>query len=108
MEQQSSLQEPKKLQVDTGHRLSAWDLIKLSLRVFRTKPTRTVLTILGMSVSIGTVVFLVSLGYGLQYILIGRLITSEDSLVTVEASYPSESGKNIDFEKIEEIKKKEE
>lgn len=104
MEQQSSLQEPKKLKVDTGHRLSGWDLLKLSLRVFRTKPTRTVLTVLGMSVGIGTVVFLVSLGYGLQYILIGRLITSEDSLITIEASYPSESGKNVDQKKIEETK----
>lgn len=96
---------PEKLKLDTGHSLSLWDLLKLSLRVFRTKPTRTILTILGMSVGIGTVVFLVSLGYGLQYILIGRLITSEDSLVTVEASYPSESGKSIDLEKIEETKR---
>lgn len=95
---------PEKLKVDTGHSLSAWDLLKLSLRVFRTKPTRTILTILGMSVGIGTVVFLVSLGYGLQYILIGRLITSEDSLMTLEASYPSESGKAIDLEMMERIK----
>lgn len=99
---------PEKLAVDTAHSLSAWDLLKLSLRVFRTKPTRTLLTILGMSVGIGTVVFLVSLGYGLQYILIGRLITSEDSLMTLEASYPSESGKGIDVAKMDEIKQREE
>ncbi len=96
--------QPEKLKVDTGHKLSIWDLLKLSLRVFRTKPARTILTILGMSVGIGTVVFLVSLGYGLQYILIGRLITSEDSLITIEASYPSESGKSIDAKKVEETK----
>lgn len=95
---------PEKLIVKTDHSLSAWDLLKLSLRVFRTKPTRTILTVLGMSVGIGTVVFLVSLGYGLQYILIGRLITSEDSLITLEASYPSESGKAIDLPKMDEIK----
>lgn len=99
---------PKKLEVKTDHSLSAWDLLKLSLRVFRTKPTRTILTVLGMSVGIGTVVFLVSLGYGLQYILIGNLITSEDSLMTLEAAYPGESGKGIDPEKVEEIKTKEE
>lgn len=99
---------PAKLVVKTDHSLSIWDLLKLSLRVFRTKPTRTILTILGMSVGIGTVVFLVSLGYGLQYILIGRLITSEDSLITLEASYPSESGKAIDPEKMNEIKLNEE
>lgn len=95
---------PAKLEVKTDHSLSAWDLLKLSLRVFRTKPTRTILTVLGMSVGIGTVVFLVSLGYGLQYILIGRLITSSDSLMTLEASYPSESGKSIDPSKMAEIK----
>jgi len=59
-------------------------------------------------VGIGTVVFLVSLGYGLQYILIGNLITSEDSLMTLEAAYPSESGKGIDLEKVAEIKTREE
>jgi putative ABC transport system permease protein len=90
---------------ETSHSgLSKFDLLKLSLRVFRTKPTRTLLTILGMSVGIGTVVFFVSLGYGLQYILIGRLITSEDSLMTVDASYPSESGKAIDLGKMGEIR----
>ena len=99
---------PEKVQVDTGHSLSWWDLLKLSLRVFRTKPTRTILTILGMSVGIGTVVFLVSLGYGLQDILIGRLLTSEDSLMTLEASYPSEIGKGIDLEQINKTKALEE
>jgi len=94
----------QKLEIKTDHSLSGWDLLKLSLRVFRTKPTRTLLTVLGMSVGIGTVVFLVSLGYGLQYILIGSLITSEDSLITLEASYPSESGKAIDPAKMDDIK----
>lgn len=104
----SAPKEPEKLKVETDHSLSAWDLLKLSLRVFRTKPTRTILTILGMSVGIGTVVFLVSLGYGLQYILIGRLITSEDSLMTLEASYPSESGRSVDLSKIDTYKMYEE
>lgn len=94
----------EKLVVRTDHSLSMLDLLKLSLRVFRTKPTRTILTVLGMSVGIGTVVFLVSLGYGLQYILIGSLLTGEDSLMTLEASYPSESGKAINPAKMAEIK----
>lgn len=76
-------------------RMAFIDLIRLSLRIFRTKPLRTALTILGMSVGISTVVFLVSLGYGLQYILIGKLITTQDSLITLAASYPSESGLSI-------------
>ncbi|MFZ3044069.1 MAG: FtsX-like permease family protein [Minisyncoccia bacterium] len=80
------------------------DLVRLSLRIFRTKPTRTFLTILGMSVGISAVVFLVSLGYGLQYILIGKLVTSQDSLITLAASYPTESGLSISSSTIAQIK----
>jgi len=80
------------------------DLVRLSLRIFKTKPTRTFLTILGMSVGISAVVFLVSLGYGLQYILIGKLVTSQDSLITLAASYPTESGLNISTSTIAQIK----
>jgi putative ABC transport system permease protein len=64
---------------------------------------RTFLTILGTSIGIATVVFLISLGYGLQYILLGKLITSEDSLITINASYPQEAGLSIKQEKIDEI-----
>lgn len=67
------------------------ELFSLSFRSFRNKPQRAILTILGMSVGIATVLLLVSLGYGLQYILIGKLMTTEDSLVTMEISYPTES-----------------
>lgn len=72
-------------------KLKITELLSLSLRTFRTKPQRAFLTIMGMSVGIATVLLLVSLGYGLQYILIGKLMTTEDSLVTMEISYPSES-----------------
>ena len=90
---------------ELSHRLSIGDLFRLSLRIFKTKPTRTILTILGMSVGIGTVVFLISLGYGLQYVLIGKLITTEDSLITLEAYYLPETNLNITREKLEEIKR---
>ncbi len=67
------------------------ELFSLSLRTFRTKPQRAFLTIMGMSIGIATVLILVSLGYGLQYILIGKLMTTQDSLISMEISYPSES-----------------
>ena len=67
------------------------ELLVLSLRSFRTKPQRAFLTIMGMSIGIATVLLLVSLGYGLQYILIGKLMTTQDSLITMEISYPTES-----------------
>ncbi len=79
------------------------DLVRLSLRIFKTKPTRTALTILGMSVGISAVVFLVSLGYGLQYTLIGKLVTSQDSLITLSASYPVESNLSISTSTVAEM-----
>ena len=42
------------------------DVFRLSTRMFRTNRSRTILTILGISVGIGAILFLVSLGYGLQ------------------------------------------
>lgn len=72
------------------HSLSYIDLIRLSTRVFTVKPVRTFLTILGTSIGIGTVVFFISLGYGLQFILLGKLVTTEDSLISMEAAYPQE------------------
>lgn len=69
------------------------------------KPVRAILTVAGMSVGIGAVLFLVSLGYGLQYILIGKLVTTEDSLITMEIAYPSESNLVIKSSEIEELKK---
>lgn len=83
--------------------LSATDLLRLSLRVFKTKPIRTFLTIMGMSVGIGTVMFLISMGYGLQFILIGKLVTTEDSLMALGVSYPTESELNIDPQTVERI-----
>ncbi len=61
------------------------------------------MTIFGTSIGIATVVFLISLGYGLQYVLLGRLITTEDSLLTVQAYYPQESGLTIRAEQVQEI-----
>lgn len=68
------------------------EMLRLASRNFRVNPVRAALTVLGMSVGFGVVVFLVSLGYGLQYILLGNLVTTQDSLVTVQVSYPGESG----------------
>lgn len=89
--------------MERKHYLKTKDLFRLSLRVFRTNLSRTLLTILGMSVGIGTVLFLTSLGYGLQYILIGKLVATEDSLVSLEAFYPSESNFVLKEENLKEF-----
>lgn len=88
---------------ERGHHLKFGDLLRLSVRVFRARPLRTFLTILGVSVGIGTVLFLVSLGYGLQYILIGKLASTEDSLISMEAFYPTESDLNISSQDIDKV-----
>ena len=90
---------------ETRNHLSVTDLFRLSFRVFKTKPVRTFLTIMGMSVGIGTVMFLISMGYGLQFILIGKLVTTEDSLMALGVSYPAESELNINPATIESITK---
>ena len=92
-------------QLKYGNGLKLIDLLRLSLRIFRTKPLRTFLTVLGMAFGIGAVLFLVSLGYGLQFTLLGRLMTTEDSLITLEAFYPSEAEINITNQDLEMISK---
>ena len=59
------------------------DLILLALKMLRTRIMRTGLTVLGVGVGIGTILFLVSLGYGLQRILLTK-ITSSDALLSLD------------------------
>jgi putative ABC transport system permease protein len=77
---------------DSHAHLSLKDLLRLSVRVFRVRPARTLLTISGIALGVGVVLFLVSLGYGFQYILIGNLATTQESLASLEVYYPPQSG----------------
>src|SRR4030042_2443659 len=61
------------------------DSFKLSTRMFKARTSRTLLTILGMSVGIAAILFLVSLGYGLQKTLLKKITTS-DALLTLDVS----------------------
>lgn len=62
-----------------------FDLLKLSLRMFKARTMRTLLTVLGMSVGISAIIFLVSLGYGLQRTLLEKITTS-DALVSLDVT----------------------
>ncbi|HAI74519.1 MAG TPA: hypothetical protein DCS28_00585 [Candidatus Moranbacteria bacterium] len=80
------------------------DLLKLSTRMFKARTSRTVLTILGMGVGVGAILFLVALGYGIQKTLL-ETITTADSLLTLDV-YPGETRQSIiadDINKIKEI-----
>jgi len=59
------------------------DTIYLSVESFKNRKSRTFLTVLGVSIGIGAVLFLVSLGYGMQEILLNK-ITTADSLLTLD------------------------
>jgi len=61
------------------------DIIRLSTRMFRTNRSRTILTILGISIGIGAILFLVSLGYGLQQVILSQITTS-DSLLSMDVT----------------------
>lgn len=58
--------------------ISRIDLIELSIRNMKAKKTRTIVTIGGMMIGIGTIVFLVSIGYGLQQLVVTRVARLEE------------------------------
>jgi len=64
------------------------DIAKLSTRMFKTNPMRTWLTILGMGVGTGAVVMLVGLGFGLQGIILEKIVFGE-TLLSLNVSSPS-------------------
>ena len=78
------------------------DLLELSSRMFKTRPSRTWLTILGMGVGSGAVVFLIGLGYGLQNLLLERIVNSDTLLsLTITSAQPDTITLNND--KISEL-----
>lgn len=80
------------------------DLFKLSTRMFKARTSRTLLTILGISVGISAIIFLVSLGYGLQETLLKK-ITTADSLLTLDVSEGGRENVYLDNKTAEDIKK---
>lgn len=78
------------------------DTFRLSTRMFKTNRLRTLLTVLGIAVGIGTILFLVSLGYGLQQILINQITTS-DALLSMDVMTEASSPVKLDKEGLKKI-----
>ena len=78
------------------------DLLKLSTRMFKARTGRTVLTILGIGIGIGAILFLVGLGYGLQKVLL-KTITTSDSLLALDVSGDPEKGSKLDEAAVKSI-----
>ena len=83
------------------------DIFKLSIRMFKARTSRTLLTVLGMSIGIGAILFLVSFGYGLQKTLLEKITTSE-SLLTLDVAEKKSGDVILDSKMISEIKEIEE
>ena len=65
---------------------------------------RTALTIMGISVGIGTILFLVSLGYGLQRLILSQITTS-DALLSLDVTTGDVEGLKLNNESLANIKR---
>lgn len=84
--------------------MGIFDILSLATRMFQNRPLRTFLTILGVGVGIGAVLFLVSLGYGIQNTILGR-ITSEESLLSLDVAAGADEIISLNNESIGQISK---
>lgn len=62
----------------SGESIDKISLIEIAIRNMKGKKTRTAVTIGGMAIGIGSIVFLVSLGYGLQRLVISQVAKLEE------------------------------
>ncbi|QQR78856.1 MAG: ABC transporter permease [Candidatus Moraniibacteriota bacterium] len=61
-----------------GESIDKISLIEIAIRNMKGKKTRTAVTIGGMAIGIGSIVFLVSIGYGLQRLVISQVAKLEE------------------------------
>ena len=71
------------------------DLLKLSTRMFKTRAARTCLTIAGVGVGIGAVLFLVGLGYGIQGMVLEQIV-SDEALLSLTVFTPDPENIKLD------------
>jgi ABC-type antimicrobial peptide transport system permease subunit len=62
----------------SGESIDKINLIEIAIRNMKGKKTRTAVTIGGMAIGIGSIVFLVSIGYGLQRLVISQVAKLEE------------------------------
>ncbi len=77
-------------------------LVHIALRNLFFKKLRTSLTVLGVVIGIGSVVFLVSLGFGLQK-LVSHQVVGSDSIKTIDVSSAKSKLIKLDDETIDKI-----
>lgn len=82
--------------------MGLWDVLKLAMRVFKTNKMRTMLTILGIGIGIGTILFLVSLGYGLEKVVMDKIAKS-DALLSIDVMLGSSKELGLNSELVDKI-----
>lgn len=78
-------------------------LIELSFRNMKAKKNRAFVTIGGVAVGVGSIVFLVSIGYGLEKLVIGR-VAKLDELRIADVSLGKSLSTKLDDDTIDKIK----
>ncbi len=84
--------------------ISSLDLVHLAVRHLKLKKVRTIITIGGMSIGFGAVVFLLSLGYGVQRLVISR-VARLDEMKQINVSIGQSSSLVINEQTLEDMKK---
>lgn len=84
--------------------VNAFNLIELGIKNIQHKKTRSLVTIGGMALGIGSIVFLLSLGYGVQKLVVSR-VTRLDELQQAIITAPPGSKVRIDDDLLSKIKK---
>lgn len=93
---------------ENGTLMSRLDLFDLAFKNMGAKPSRTIITIGGMALGVATIIFLVTLGYGLQKLVIDKVARLDEMKQTDVSTQP---GSNImltddslsDFKRIENV-----
>lgn len=80
------------------------DVLRLSAGNLKRNKMRSILTITGVTIGIAAIVFLVSLGFGLQQLSIKK-ITSLEALTTITVSPGNNPQAKLDEENVEKFKK---
>lgn len=68
--------EHKKKKINNS--ISSWDLGQISLGHLMEKKSRTLITVLGMGIGIGFITFLLSIGYGVENLVINEMLRLEE------------------------------
>jgi ABC-type antimicrobial peptide transport system permease subunit len=79
-------------------------LIELAYKNLMLKKTRTFITIFGMAVGIGVIVFLISLGYGIERLIINQVATLEETKI-IDVSAGENTSVRLDQNVYQRIKK---